>query len=243
MRHAVVRLLLWCLGAVALVATADAQELQLHYDWRHTFDARNNPRNFPSVTFKSYKGLSFGSFLLKLEGDLNGSRDDLSKVYLEVSQTFRFWAPPIFAHVGYSGGLGLFDGATGGYYIDNAYLFGADYPFRWLGSWGNGYLAYRVASLPRPSHDPEFSLYWGKVVRGRWSLASDGEFWTVNRNRGDSLTANLTGKRVALLVENEVWYRILSLISVGCEIRVSRNVYATDGRLLVYPTVGIRYLF
>jgi hypothetical protein len=35
----------------------------------------------------------------------------------------------------------------------------------------------------------------------------------------------------------------MRLISVGSEIRISRNVYATDGRLLVYPTVGVRYRF
>jgi hypothetical protein len=35
----------------------------------------------------------------------------------------------------------------------------------------------------------------------------------------------------------------LANISIGSEIRVSYNVYATDARLLVYPTLGVRYLF
>ena len=57
------------------------------------------------------------------------------------------------------------------------------------------------------------------------------------------LTASLDGKEGAFLVENEIWWRAFGLVSVGSEIRVSRNVYATDGRLLLYPTLGIRYLF
>jgi hypothetical protein len=67
--------------------------------------------------------------------------------------------------------------------------------------------------------------------------------WTQSKNHGDAWTANLSGKRFSGLVENEIWYKTLANISVGSEIRVSYNVYATDGRVLVYPTIGIRYLF
>ena len=150
----VVCLPLWCLGMGSVVAVARAQDLQLHYDWRHTFDPRNNPDNFPSLVFKSYRSLSFGSFLLKLEGELNGSRHNLSKVYVEVSQTLRFWKPALYLHAEYTGGLGMLGGGTGGYYLDNAYILGAAHPFPWLGSWGNIYLAYKRSNFPRPSHDP-----------------------------------------------------------------------------------------
>src|SRR5215510_9047305 len=96
---------LWCGGsAVSAVPAARAQDLQLHYDWRHAVDPQNNPRNFPSLTFKSFKGLAFGSFLIKLEGDFDGSRHNLSKVYFEVSQTLRFWKPAIYVHLEYTGG-------------------------------------------------------------------------------------------------------------------------------------------
>ena len=74
-------------------------------------------------------------------------------------------------------------------------------------------------------------------------FASTGVFWTQNRNQGDDFTRSLSGKRDAFLIENEFWWRAVGLVSVGSEVRVSRNVYATDGRLLVYPTLGVRYLF
>jgi len=119
-----IRSLLACGCAMAAVSTAQGQDLQLHYDWRHSVDPATNPRNFPSLVFKSFKVLGFGSFVLKLEGDFDGSRHNLSKVYFEVSQTAKFWKPPIFAHFEYTGGLGVFSGGAGGYTLDNAYLIG-----------------------------------------------------------------------------------------------------------------------
>jgi hypothetical protein len=222
---------------------ARAQELQLHYDFRHSVDPRNNPRDFPAVTFKSFKALEFGSFLLKMEANLDGTRHDMSKGYLEITQTLRFWKAPVYAHVEYSGGLGTFDGATGGYYVDNAYMLGAAYPFQWQGGWANAYVAYKHTNFAAPSHDPQASLYWGRGFRKRWSFASTAVTWTQNRNHGDDYTANLEGKQWAFLIENELWWRATGPLSIGSEVRVSRHVYTSSTPPLVYPTLGVRYLF
>jgi hypothetical protein len=123
------------------------------------------------------------------------------------------------------------------------YLAGAAYPFQWQGSWANVSLAYKHTNFRRPSHDAQATLYWGRAFRERGAFASTGVFWTQNRNHGDDYTASLTGKRRSFLIENELWWRAVGLVSVGTEVRISRDVYATDGRLLVYPTVGMRYLF
>ena len=241
MRH------LFCLLLAAAATSAPhvghAQELQLHYDWRHTTDPRNNARNFPSLAFKSFKALPFGSFLLKLEADLDGTRHNVSKGYMEISQTIRFWSAPIYVLGEYSGGLGVFDGGGGGFHLDNGYHVGASYPFPWQGGFANVSLAYRYTNLERASHDPHASIYWGRPFGTRWSFASTSVLWTQNRNRGDERTAALTGKRGAFLVENEIWWRAAGLVSIGSNVRISRNVYATDGRVVVYPTLGLRYAF
>jgi hypothetical protein len=243
MTNRLFRLLLLGCVATATARVAQAQDLQLHYDWRHTVDPRNNARDFPTLTFKSFKALEFGSFLLKLEANLDGAQHNVSQGYLEVSQTLRFWKAPVYALGEYTGGLGLFDGASGGFYIANAYLVGVAYPFRMNGSWASASVAYKHTNFSRASHDPQATLYWGRPLGKRWAFASTGVFWTQNRNRGDEFTASLEGKEGAFLVENEIWWRAFGLVSVGSEVRVSRNVYATDGRLLVYPTLGVRYLF
>jgi hypothetical protein len=236
-------LLLFCSAAATNARNANAQDLQLHYDWRHSVDPRNNARNFPALTFKTFKALEFGSFLLKLEANLDGTQHNVSKGYLEVSQTLRFWRAPVYILGEYTGGLGLFDDASGGYYLANAYIVGAAYPFQWNGGWANVSLGYKHTNFPRASHDPQASLYWGRSLSERGAFASTGVFWAQNRNHGDDVTAGLTGKRGSFLIENEVWWRVVGLVSVGSNVRVSRNVYATDGRLLVYPTLGLRYLF
>jgi hypothetical protein len=238
-RH-VFYLLLFCITTLG-ARVGRAQELQLHYDWRHVTDPRTNARNFPALTFKTFKALEFGSFLLKLEADLDGRRHNVSKGYMEISQTVRFWKAPIYVLGEYSGGLGLFEGATGGYYLENGYHLGAAYPFRWQGGWANASLAYKYANLARPSHDPQVTVYWGRTFGERWAFASTAVSWTQNRNRGDEYTRGLTGKRWSFLIENELWWRVAKPVSLGSEIRVSRNVYASDGRLLIYPTLGIRY--
>ena len=236
-------LILLGLAATANARVATAQDLQLHYDWRHSVDPRNNARNFPALTFKTFKALEFGSFLLKLEANLDGRQNNVSKGYLEVSQTLRFWKAPVYILGEYTGGLGLFDDASGGYYLANAYIVGAAHPFRWNGGFANVSLGYKRTNFPRASQDPHASIYWGRSLGKRWAFASTGVFWTQNRNHGDDFTAGLTGKRGSFLIENELWWRAVGLVSVGSNVRVSRNVYATDGRLLVYPTAGVRYLF
>jgi hypothetical protein len=243
MRTRLFRLLLIGCAATTRAQLAPAQDLQLHYDWRHTVDPRNNARDFPALSFKSFKALEFGSFLLKLEANLDGEHHNVSQGYLEVSQTVRFWKAPVYALGEYTGGLGLFDRASGGYYIANAYLVGGAYPFKWNGGWASASLAYKHTNFPRPSHDPQATLYWGRALGTRWTFASTGVFWTENRNHGDDFTATLTGKRDAVLIESEIWWRAVGVVSVGSEVRLSRNVYATDGRALVYPTLGVRYLF
>jgi hypothetical protein len=243
MTRSILWLLLFGCAATTSARVASAQDLQLHYDWRHTIDPRNNPRDFPALTFKSFKAMGFGSFLLKLEANLDGAQHNVSKGYVEVSQTLRFWKAPVFALAEYTGGLGLFDGGGGGYSIANAYIIGAAYPFQWNGGWANVSLGYKHTNFQRASHDPQMTLYWGRPLGRRWAFASTGVLWTQSQNQGDDFTAKLSGKRASFLLENEIWWRAVGPVSVGSEVRVSRNVYATDGRLLVYPTLGVRYLF
>ncbi|GJG89391.1 hypothetical protein tb265_45720 [Gemmatimonadetes bacterium T265] len=233
-------------AACAPVRAARAQELQVLYDWRHSVDPRNNRRDFPTVTYQTYHGSANGAFLLKAQGDLDGSRHNMSKVYVEATQTVKFWKPAVFLHLEYTSGLGLFDRAAGGYYLDNAYLVGAAHPFRWGGAWASAYVAYRYTNTPRASHDPQLSLYWGRTLGGRWrawDLASTGVAWTQNRNRGDAWTAALRGKRAALLVEHGVWYRCGPRAALGARVIVSENVFAADDRAVVYPALGVRRQF
>jgi len=75
-----------------------SQNLQLHYDLRHTIDPAHNSRNFPTIYFEYFKSqndttsfIKTGSFFLKAEDDLQGDGGNIGKAFIQTSQSFRFW--------------------------------------------------------------------------------------------------------------------------------------------------------
>jgi hypothetical protein len=217
------------------------------YDFRHTTDPKDNPNNFPVIELKAFIPQSFGSFLLKEEIDLNGQNHNSSKIYTELSQSIKLGnltmrGQPLFAHVGYSGGLGLFANATGGFYVQNTYIAGLEYPFVAHGAFCNVYLALRHTNFARPSNDPMLSLYAGRnFLHDRLLVANSLEAWTTANDHGDPAGSPRTGRVTSWLLESEIWYSVAKSFSVGSFIRTSRNVYSLSDRWLLFPSVGVRY--
>src|SRR5882757_826819 len=149
-----------------------AQNLQVHYDLRHSTDPAHNAHNFPTVYFEYFKaspsrdsGSSFikpGSFLFKTQADLLGAKNNIGKFYLQVSQSFRCWKPKVYLSLQYSGGLGVTEPKQYSYYINNTFSLGAEIPFRWKGAWFSSVLDYKYIPYPKPSHDVLYTFYWWK---------------------------------------------------------------------------------
>jgi hypothetical protein len=219
------------------------------YDFRHATDPRDNPNDFPVVEFKAFIPQSFGSFLMKEEIDLDGTNHNVSQVYSEVSQSVRLgqWAfqdRPLFVHLGYSGGLGLSGGATSGFYIQNAYIVGLEYPFELHKAFCNVYVALRDTNFARPYYGPMFAAYVGrKFLNDKLLLANSLEGWTTPVDQrptsGQPQHATLTSWEL----ESEAWYSIARNFSLGTYIRTTRNVYSASNRWMVYPSAGIRFSF
>src|SRR4026207_500381 len=81
-----------------------SQQLQLHYDLRHTIDPKYTKKNFPAFYFEyfipakpdsAYGVLKPGSFLLKAQSEFSGERGNIGQYYIQVSQGFRFWKPKV----------------------------------------------------------------------------------------------------------------------------------------------------
>jgi hypothetical protein len=218
------------------------QNLQVHYDTRHSVDAENNERNFITFSFETFKAASYGSFFMKMDADFIGSRNNMGKLYTEISHTLRFWPRPIYLHLQYSGGLGIVSTSHNSYYIDNAYLAGFAYPFQWQNAWFSTYLAYRYNNFTTPSHDMQYSFYWGgSILKGRISLTGHLVIWTENKNHGDPWTQNLNGKKVFFLSEPQIWYNANKLLAIGSEIKLFYHVYSYSDQLLIYPTLAVKY--
>lgn len=214
------------------------------YDLRHATDPTDNPRNFPVIEMKGFFPLSFGSFLFKEEIDLDGTRDNQSEVYSELDQNIKLgraslWGSPLSAHLGYSGGLGLFNGGAGGFYIQDSYVAGLDYAFRLAGAYCDVSLSLRYTHVARPSYDPMITFWAGRYSFGyRLLVANSLEAWTASYDpvRPSRRTASWE-------LESEVWYTVAHYLSVGTYVRTTRNVYALSNQWVVYPSVGVRYMF
>lgn len=228
------RLLLFLL--VALCTNVVAQNVQGHYDFR----------GYPSVSFEYFRNidtLETGSFLFKMQTDFNGERKNVSQVFLQLSQTLRFWKPKVYLSLSYTGGVGVAGGSFG-YYITNSFAAGAAYPFQYKGAFLNASVLYRYNLFLKASHDVQLTFYFGK---GLWNykvfVAGSFVAWTENKNHGDDFTAGQRGKKFAFFGDPQVWFRLKNGLSVGSRINVYYHTISMENRVQIYPTAGIKYQF
>lgn len=234
----------------SVASYADTVSVDLLYDLRHTTDAQDNPDNFPVVELKVFYPQSFGSFLLKSEIDLDGANHNVSEAFNEISQSIKLGSAtlgglPLFAHLEYSGGLGVFNHASGGFYIPNAYIMGLEYPFDLQGANCDVVVGLRDTNLGIPSYDPMLTIYAQRYFfNHKLLIANSLEAWTTsNEAEGGTSSQSPAGKFGSWELESEAWYKVAKELSVGTYIRTTRNVYVISNRWLVYPSFGVRYAF
>jgi hypothetical protein len=233
------------LAGVLLSSIVFGQVLQIHFDPRHTLDPKHNPENFPTIYFEYYKSNdTSGAFLIKTEADLQGAGHNMGKFFIQLSQSFKFWKPRVYLQLQYSGGMGIVEPGSYGYYITNAFSTGMVYPFQWKGAWFSSSLLYTLNAFKKPSNDIMYSLYWG---RGFWNykfeFSGDVELYTRNRNIGDAYTANLHGKWLSFFGEPQVWFRVHKNFALGSKINLYFHVLTDENLLQVYPTIAARFKF
>jgi hypothetical protein len=245
------RLILIPVQVVLLLITtlsAPAQNLQLHYDLRHTLSPSQNPQNFLTLYFEYFKkqdsGHSFfkpGSFLLKTEADLFGANNNIGKFFLQVSQSFRFWEPKIFLCLQYSGGGGITEPKQYSYYIPNTFSAGAEYPFQWKDTYFTSQLSYRYTPYQRPSHDFLYTLYWWKgLLNYKLEVAGDLSIWTGNKDHGDAVTAGQKGKRFFFFAEPQVWYYLTKRLAAGSKLNLYYHVNTPENLLQPALTIAMK---
>jgi hypothetical protein len=229
-----------------MTANVFSQNIQLHYDFRHSLDPELNPKNFPTFTFEYFKNidtLNRGAFLFKIQADMKGSNNNAGQIFTQISQTLRFWKPKIFLSLSFSGGLGVTPSAYG-FYLPNALGAGVSYPFQWRHAWFSCNLLYRYNAFDRPSYDPQFTFYFGRgFFNYRIFTAGSFVFWTENRNQGNEFTKDQHGKKLAFFGDPQIWFKIRNGFSVGSRINVFYHLISSDNRIQFYPTLGVKHQF
>ncbi|MBS1669229.1 MAG: DUF5020 family protein [Bacteroidetes bacterium] len=228
--------------------TSFSQQLQFHYDARHSIDPKYNPKNFTTLYFEYFKdqdsGKAFfkpGSFLLKMQADFLGQDNNMGKFYMQVSQSFRCWQPKIFLDVQYSGGLGVTEPKQYSFYINNTFSLGLSYPFKWKGAFIASQLNFKFVPYKKPSSDFLYTLYWWRgLMNYKFEFAGDFSVWTENKNHGDDFTKNLQGKRFSFFAEPQFWYNASKDFSVGTKTNMYYHINTTDNVFQAYPTIAVR---
>jgi hypothetical protein len=235
----------WMFFLFALhTAAAGAQQLQLHYDFRHTTNPALNRRNFPSLSFEYFKeGDSTGSFLLKAQTDLNGEKKSPGQAFFQLSKSLRFWKPKIFLTLNYSGGLGVAPPAYG-YYINNSFGAGVAKNVFWKGTVLSFGLLYRYNSLPKASHDAQLNFYfWKGFLNYRLQVSGSIVAFTQNRDIGTEFTKELHGKKIAFYGDPQIWWKLRGKTSIGTRLSLYYHVLTEKNQMQVYPTVGVKQEF
>lgn len=240
-------IIIWTLACLTS-ATIDAQDLQLHYDLRHTVSPGANPTNFPTLYFNYWKmrdsgthWIKPGDFLLKTEADMQGTGDNIGKFFIQIGQSFRAWTPKIFLQFQYSGGGGITQPAEYSYYITNTYQTGVEIPYQWKGAYLTTVLDYKLVAYTKPTNDPIFTQYWYKgLAHYKLEFIGDFSIWTENKNHGDEATAGLKGKRFFFFAEPQLWYNLNKTFAIGSKLNCYYHVNVIANVFQAYPTVAVR---
>ncbi len=222
-----------------------SQNLQLHYDLRHSVDPRLNPVNYPTVNFEYYKNidtLGRGAFMLQFQTAMSGKHHNIGQFYTQISQSMRFWEPKVSVYLTYSGGLGIASGIYG-YYIANSFGIGTSWTIARKNTWIVPGLCFRINVFDSPSYDPQLTLYFGHgFFNYRVFTSGSFTFWTENRNHGDEMTAGLTGKKFAFVGNPQIWLKVKNKFWLGSKINVYYNLLA-ENQFQFYPTLGSKLEF
>ena len=211
-----------------------SQNLQFHYDFRHSLDRKNPvPRNFPVATFEMFKPDKSGSTFMFVDFEFSGEKGNISGVYAEIARAFKIKDFPVQPHVEFNGGIGF------GYVVENAYLAGGAYPFNYGIFFFNKYLAYKYHNFKKPSNDAQLTFVWeGKILNDKISIRGFADVWSENR-RG----YGKSGKKSVFYSEPQFWYNVNKHFAIGTEVKLAYNFYWWASSLKAFPTFGVKYEF
>ncbi len=228
------KVLITILFALPVIAS-HAQNVQLHYDLRHSLhenkEADLSGKDFLMTTVEMFRPDRWGSTFFFIDMTYAGNKGGINSAYWEIARDIRFWKTPVAIHVEYNGGLADMS-------IPNAYLAGLS----WSPSLGklnlNTYLAYKYNAFEKVSHDVQWTVSWHYITQGkRFTACGYVDVWTENKD----FAGIDTGKRVIVMSQPQFWFNVTEHFSTGSEIGINYNFYG--GKIFVLPTIAVKWVF
>ncbi|MDV7188230.1 DUF5020 family protein [Lutibacter sp. TH_r2] len=210
---------------ILVTVSVTAQNFQLHRDLE---------RGHFTTTFEMFKPDKYGNTFTFVDFDYN-TANGISGAYYEIARVLKTEKMPVGVHVEYNGGLGTFDlgeGFSGGYTINEAWIFGANYGksnAKWGFSTYAGYKAFTGAD-GEANFQVTGTWYWN-LIADKLTFTGFADLWTEN-----GLTDN-----TVFLAEPQLWYHLNKTFSVGGELEISSNFAVDNDAIKGRPTLAIKW--
>jgi hypothetical protein len=223
----------------AAAFTAQAQNIQLHYDFgRNIYTGEEANRQKVTVTLEQFKADQWGSWFYFVDVDL--SRHFTESAYTEISREINLSKDlPFAAHVEYDGGLsktgsfqqaGLIGGAYNGHTADFSKTWSVQLMYKqYFKSYDNTH-SYASAQL---------TGVWGmNFLNDKLRFAGFIDFWRGEKANGHGC--------MVILSEPQLWYNITPNLAVGTEWEFSNNFVfnsdpTSDKTFFFNPTLALKW--
>ena len=213
------------LFTVLFALTVSAQNFQLHNDFE---------RGHLTSTFEMFKMDKYGNTFTFIDFDYN-SATGISGAYYEIARVLKTEKMPVGLHVEYNAGLGTYKAgeATGGYTIDEAWIFGANYG-KGNAVWGfSTYAGYKAFTGAEKGNFQVTGTWYWNVVPDKLTFTGFADLWTQNYKGAEDLTVFLS--------EPQLWYHLNKSFSVGGELEISSNFAGGSDAIKGRPTLGVKW--
>ncbi|MBK5208790.1 MAG: DUF5020 family protein [Flavobacteriaceae bacterium] len=205
-----------------IAITVSAQNFQLHRDFE---------RGHYTTTFELFKVDKYGNTYTFVDFDYNAS-SGISGGYYEIARVLKTEKMPVGLHVEYNGGLGTFgpESSLGGYTINEAWIFGANYA-KGNAKWGfSTYAGYKAFTNAGEANYQITGTWYVNLIENKLTFSGFADLWSEN---------GLSDKTV-FLSEPQLWYHLNKTFSVGGEVEFSNN-FAYEFEFKVRPTLAIKW--
>ncbi|SFS77611.1 DUF5020 family protein [Lutibacter maritimus] len=213
------------LFTILVTASITAQNFQLHRDFE---------RGHFTSTLELFKMDKYGNTFTFIDFDYN-SATGVSGAYYEIARVLKTETMPVGLHVEYNAGVGTFKAgnATGGYTIDEAWIFGVNYE-KANAKWGfSTYAGYKAFTGAEKANFQVTGTWYYNIIEDKLTFAGFADLWTQNYKGAEDLTVFLS--------EPQLWYHLNKTFSVGGELEISSNFAGGSNAIKGRPTLAIKW--
>ena len=213
------------LFTILVTVSVSAQNFQLHNDFE---------RGYLTSTFELFKMDKYGNTYTFVDFDYN-SATGISGAYYEIARVLKTEKMPVGLHVEYNAGLGTYKAgnSTGGYTIDEAWIFGVNYG-KGNAKWGfSTYAGYKAFTGAEKGNFQVTGTWYVNLIENKLTFSGFADLWTQNYKGAEDLTVFLS--------EPQLWYHLNKTFSVGGELEISSNFAGGNDAIKGRPTLAVKW--